>query len=112
VLPDKQASAAPPEGKWGKTVALMKKNSLLSGKNSTRKGTSARQSVDDDSDEPQSLYLTPAGKFDLLNEYFGISSLPCPPCAGNERLMKKSIRRLKKAGALISGDYDSLWHVI
>ena len=58
------------------------------------------------------MYLTPNGKFDVLNEYFGISALPLPACAGNERKMKKAIKRLKKVGALISGDYERLWHVI
>ena len=70
-----------------------------------------------DDDEPvgsddESLYLTPNGKFDVLNEYFGISALPLPPCAGNERKMKKAIRRLKKVGALISGDFKQLDKVV
>lgn len=63
-------------------------------------------------EEFQSLYLTPNGKFDILNEYFGISSLPLPPCAGNERQMKKAIKKLKKSGALISGDFERLCQVI
>lgn len=62
--------------------------------------------------EDDSLYLTANGKFDVLNEYFGISALPLPPCAGNERKMKKAIKHLKKIGALISGDYDRLEKVI
>ena len=60
----------------------------------------------------KSLYLTPNGKFDLLSEFFGISSMPLPPLAGNERLMKKAIKKLKADGCIISGDYDRLWHVI
>jgi hypothetical protein len=58
------------------------------------------------------LYLTPNGKFDLLNEYFGISALALPPCAGNERRMKKAVKHLKRVGALVSGDYAALWHII
>lgn len=62
--------------------------------------------------EDENLYLTPNGKFDVLNEFFGISALPLPQCGGNERRMKKAIKHLKKVGALISGDYERLWHVI
>ena len=62
--------------------------------------------------EDENLYLTPNGKFDVLNEFFGISALPLPQCGGNERRMKKAIKHLKKIGALISGDYERLWHVI
>ena len=68
--------------------------------------------MDDSDDEFGSLYLTPNGKFDLLNEFFGISSMPIPPCAGNERKIKKNIKKLKNQGAIISGDYDKLWHAI
>ena len=72
----------------------------------------SREGLEDSDEEGTSLYLTRNGKFDLLNEYFGISSLPLPPCAGNERKMKKAIKKLKNQGAIISGNYDKLWHAI
>lgn len=48
----------------------------------------------------------------MLNEYFGISSLPLPPSAGNERRMKKAIKNLKRKGALISGSLAKLTDAI
>lgn len=38
----------------------------------------------DNDEEDDNLHLTLNGKFDILNEYFGISCLPIPPTAGNE----------------------------
>ena len=57
-------------------------------------------------------YLDGNGKFGVLNKYFGISSLPIPPCAGNERKAKKSIKNFKRMGAVISGDFNRLCHII
>lgn len=81
--------------------------------NKTDKHGCILEEGDDEShSDDENLYLTPNGKFDVLNEYFGISALPLPPSAGNERKMKKAIKHLKKIGALISGDFDKLCHVI
>lgn len=107
--PEKEEVSA---NKWANTVALIKKQTKGFGALG-KKAAGNDGGDDEDADaEPKILYLTPNAKFDLLNDYFGISSLPLPPCGGNERLMKKAIKRLKKEGAVISGDYDKLWHVI
>jgi len=39
--------------------------------------------------------MCPNAKFDILNKYFGVSSLTLNPTAGNVKKMKKQLRKLK-----------------
>lgn len=39
--------------------------------------------------------MCPNAKFDILNTYFGISSLFINPTAGNVKKMKKQLRKFK-----------------